>query len=164
MALDVATHAAGLSKSRQLVSPFAAAMSMRGHALQRLGQPGPARAAYDEAIAAIEEERAHAGGGSEPQRALFLEQRVDPYFGAVSVLHSSNPSEALTYAEKTKAPVLLDLLHGDPGDTGAPRDPAPGTPHPAPRSQALGTSSQARSHAPPTGFPASRQTPRDPAP
>src|SRR5260221_1366630 len=120
MALDVATHAAGLSKSRQLVSPFPAAMSMRGHALQRLGQPGPARAAYDEAIAAIEEERTHAGGGSEPQRALFLEQRVDPYFGAVSVLHSSNPSEALTYAEKTKARVLLDLLHGDPVDAGAP--------------------------------------------
>jgi CHAT domain-containing protein/predicted negative regulator of RcsB-dependent stress response len=120
MALDIATHAAGLSKSRSLISPFTAAMSMRGHALRRLGQRGPARAAYDEAITATEEERSHAGGGSEPQRALFLEQRVEPYFGAVSLLHASNPAEALTYAEKTKARVLLDLLHGDPVDAGAP--------------------------------------------
>jgi CHAT domain-containing protein/tetratricopeptide (TPR) repeat protein len=148
MALDIATHAAGLSKSRSLVSPFAAAMSMRGHALQRLGQPGPARAAYDEAIAATEEERTHAGGGSEPQRALFLEQRVEPYFGAVSLLHSSNPAEALTYAEKTKARVLLDLLHGDPVDAGVPRGPVPGT----------------RSQAPATGSPAFGETPRDPGP
>lgn len=120
MALDVATHAAGLSKSRSLVSPFEAAMSMRGYALQRLGQPGPARAAFDEAIAAVEEERTHSGAGPEQQRALFLEQRVEPYFGAVSLLHSSNPSEALAYAEKTKARVLLDLLHGDTVDAGAP--------------------------------------------
>src|SRR5262249_13163293 len=68
----------------------------------------------------FEQERTHTGSGAAPQRALFLEPRLDPYFGVVSLLRRSNPSEALTYAEKTKARVLLDLLHGDPIDPGAP--------------------------------------------
>ena len=119
LALDLATHAAGLAELHNHVTGFSVASAARGDALQLLGRTAEARDAYEQAIASIEGERAHAAG-PEPQRALFLEHRLEPYFSLVSLLRRSDASAALACAEKTKARVLMDLLHGDPIDPAAP--------------------------------------------
>jgi tetratricopeptide (TPR) repeat protein len=119
LGLDLATHAAGLATLHNQVQGFSVSMTERGGALRLLGRPDVAREAYEQAIASIEEERAHAAG-PEPRRALFLEHRLEPYFGLVSLLRTSDTPAALACAEKTKARVLMDLLHGDPIEPGAP--------------------------------------------
>jgi CHAT domain-containing protein/tetratricopeptide (TPR) repeat protein len=119
LGLDLATHAAGLAVLHNQVVGFSVSMTERAGALRLLGHPDQARDAYEQAIASIEEERAHAAG-PEPRRALFLEHRLEPYFGLVSLLRTSDTPAALACAEKTKARVLMDLLQSGPIEPGAP--------------------------------------------
>ena len=119
LALDLATHAAGLATAHNRVVGFSVASTARGDALNLLGDDKGARDAFEQAIASIEDERTHAAG-PEPQRALFLEHRLEPYFSLVALLRRSDAPAALAVAEKTKARVLMDMLHGEPIDPAAP--------------------------------------------
>jgi len=82
-----------------------------GACYHALNQPIPARQAYEEAINAIETIR-HQVAGGELEQQRFFENKVDPYYAMVELLIEQNKlADALTYAERAKARVLLDVLH-----------------------------------------------------
>jgi len=89
----------------------------RGNALRALGRNDEARAAFAEGIDAVEAQRKQAGGSNQ-QRAQFLEARLNPFLGMVGLLAATKPAEALQYAEQAKARVLLDLIKTDDATTG----------------------------------------------
>jgi CHAT domain-containing protein/tetratricopeptide (TPR) repeat protein len=71
-----------------------------------------ARASFDEAIKTIEEARLLVAGGDR-ERQQFFESKITPYHRMVELLVRENSlEEALAYAERAKARVLLDVLQG----------------------------------------------------
>src|SRR5215212_4638610 len=81
-----------------------------GRALVGLGKLGEARNSFLAAIAGIEVLRREVAGG-EAQQQSFLENRLSPWFGMIGVLVTQQKyAEALTFAEQSKARVLLDAL------------------------------------------------------
>jgi len=82
-----------------------------GIAYRALNQSAQARKAFDEATKTIETMRTQiAGGEQEAQR--FFANKLSPYLAMVDLLVTENKvAEALTYAERAKARVLLDALH-----------------------------------------------------
>jgi CHAT domain-containing protein/Tfp pilus assembly protein PilF len=81
-----------------------------GRALVGLGKPAEARDSFLASIAGIEALRREVAGGEQQQQS-FLENRLSPWFGMIDVLVSQQKyAEALTFAEQSKARVLLDAL------------------------------------------------------
>jgi CHAT domain-containing protein len=75
-----------------------------------LGQPLRARQEFEEAILIIEALRTQVAGGEQAQQRVF-EGKVSPYHEMVALLAAQGKAdEALTYAERGKARVLLDVL------------------------------------------------------
>jgi len=89
------------------------AQAVLGLAQHRLGDSLKTRQAFEASIATVESIRADVAGGEQAQQQFF-EDKLSPYLGMVSLLVSQNlPFEALGYAERAKARVLLDVLsHG----------------------------------------------------
>jgi CHAT domain-containing protein len=109
-ALDVASRAAALAGQIGHVEALWKARLAAGAAYRALNQPAQAQPAFEEAITIIEKVRANvAGGGEEQQR--FFESKVSPYHAMVSLLtREGRSAEALAFAERAKARVLLDVL------------------------------------------------------
>jgi len=81
-----------------------------GRALVGLGKPAEARDSFLASIKGIEALRREVAGGEQQQQS-FLENRLSPWFGMIDVLVSQQKyAEALTFAEQSKARVLLDAL------------------------------------------------------
>jgi len=81
-----------------------------GRAFVGLGKPTEARDSFLASIAGIEALRREVAGGEQQQQS-FLENRLSPWFGMIDVLVSQQKyAEALTFAEQSKARVLLDAL------------------------------------------------------
>ena len=81
-----------------------------GQSQLALKQPDQARRSFEQAVSEIEQLRAQAAGG-ELTRRYFLEQRLTPYHSLIALLVSQNkPSDALVWAERSKARVLLDVI------------------------------------------------------
>jgi CHAT domain-containing protein len=81
-----------------------------GAAYLALNQPGLARQAFEEAIDTVESLRSHVAGGEQEQLRYF-ENKVAPYHRMVETLVAEDQNaEALNYAERAKARVLLDVL------------------------------------------------------
>ena len=111
-ALQFAERAADLAT--QIGSPgvLGEAHTIAGKAYFTLNRFNEARRSFDQAIAVIETLRANIAGG-EQEQAQFFESRISPYHAMVELLISQNkPGEALVYAERAKARVLLDVLSG----------------------------------------------------
>ena len=105
--LDVSRRAAKLADSREDQWP---AQERIGRALFAMGQPAEARENFLTAIATIESLRREVAGG-EQQQQIFLENRLSPWLGLIDLLVAQgNYAEALTFAEQSKARVLLDVL------------------------------------------------------
>lgn len=84
---------------------------LAGEARRALGQPAEAERAFTESVEIIEALRAHAAG-SEQDQQRFFENKISPYRSMVELLVSQNrATDALAYAERAKARVLLDVLH-----------------------------------------------------
>lgn len=84
-----------------------------GRALFALGQPEEARRSFLDSISTVEAMRRQVAGGEQQQQS-FLENRLSPWLGMVDLLVSQEKyREALTFAERSKARVLLDALSGD---------------------------------------------------
>jgi CHAT domain-containing protein len=109
-ALQYAERAAAIAKEIGALEWFWQARTAAGEAHRMLGEPEQARQAFDEAIITIEQLRNQvAGGGQDQQR--FFEDKVAPYYDMVALLvGQKNFARALTYAERAKARVLLDVL------------------------------------------------------
>src|SRR6185436_8943320 len=74
------------------------------------GRQDQARQAFDEAIDAIETVRGQLAGNEQQQEQCF-ENKLAPYQAMVELLIAENKnSEALAYAERAKARMLLDVL------------------------------------------------------
>ncbi len=111
LALDLATHALSIGRDADNLPIVISGGTSRGDALHALGRDDEALAAYGDAVATIENERLHAAF-PEAQRAMFLERRLDSYDGIIRILARRKPREALIWAERAKARVLLDILSG----------------------------------------------------
>ncbi|MGB7926441.1 MAG: CHAT domain-containing protein [Pyrinomonadaceae bacterium] len=86
------------------------AREREGRALRALGQPAEARRSFLAAIATIESLR-HEVAGGELQQQSFLESRLSPWRGMIALLVAQQDyAAALTFAEQSKARVLLDAL------------------------------------------------------
>ncbi|MDQ1558116.1 MAG: hypothetical protein QOD32_1176 [Pyrinomonadaceae bacterium] len=109
-ALRSAERAAAIAKEIGKREVFWRARAVAGEAHRALDQTTEARLAFDEAIAAIEDLRRQVAGGEESQQRYF-EDKVSPYYDMIELLvQVGKPHDALVYAERAKARVLLDVL------------------------------------------------------
>jgi CHAT domain-containing protein len=109
-AIEATERAIALSEELgQLVGRNEAYTTM-GQALVAMGQRDRAEKAFSEAIKIIEERRHFTAGGARDEERSF-EGQISPYREMVKLLVSRNRlSEALSFAERSKARVLLDVL------------------------------------------------------
>jgi CHAT domain-containing protein/Tfp pilus assembly protein PilF len=111
--LALATRAADLGE--RIGSPELRWRSMTalGRLNAGLGHRDEAAKSFDDAIGMIEEERTRVAGGEE-NRARFFSERVTPYQERIAIAISSGKTDdALSYAERSKARVLLDVIGAD---------------------------------------------------
>src|SRR5262249_42960992 len=85
------------------------ALTLLGKAQRARGEHGAAVESFNHAIDAVEQMRDQTAGGEKEQQ-IFFEDKLSPYHEIVSELAKTNPAEALTYAERAKGRVLLDVL------------------------------------------------------
>src|SRR5215213_7319854 len=108
--LEVSQRSAKLADELYSREEIWTAQDHIGRALVGLGKPAEARNSFLASIRGIEALRREVAG-SEQQQQSFLEDKLSPWFGMVDVLVSQQKyAEALTFAEQSKARVLLDAL------------------------------------------------------
>jgi CHAT domain-containing protein len=89
------------------------ALTLVGRLQLARSRPADAREAFDAAIAVIEGMRAQ-NSGREETRSRFFADRLAPYQERIALaLAASNTAEALSFAERSKARALLDVIRGD---------------------------------------------------
>lgn len=109
-ALEAGRRAAGLAEEINAPEELWKAREHVGAALRALGHPEEARQNFLAAISAVESLRREVAGGGHQQQS-FLENRLSPWLGMISLLVSQGEyAEALSFAERSKARVLLDAL------------------------------------------------------
>jgi CHAT domain-containing protein/ketosteroid isomerase-like protein len=109
-ALEHADRASALAVQSGVPEGVWSARNLAGRAHVALNQPELARQDFLEAIITIEKLRDQVAGG-EQERQLFFENKIAPYQGMIELsLSQNNPAQALSYAERAKARVLLDVL------------------------------------------------------
>jgi CHAT domain-containing protein/tetratricopeptide (TPR) repeat protein len=108
--LEVSRRAASQAEALNDPEEVWKARESMGRALRALGQPTEARQNFLASIASIESLRHEVAGGRQQQQS-FLESRLSPWRGMIALLVSQQEyTEALTFAEQSKARVLLDAL------------------------------------------------------
>jgi tetratricopeptide (TPR) repeat protein len=109
-AIEFSNRAATLAKQINLSGIGYLALTIKGKAHLALKQPELAQKSLLEAISTIEELRSQVSGG-EPAYQRFFQNRVSPYHAMINLFVDQNdPAQALAYAERAKARVLLDVL------------------------------------------------------
>lgn len=108
--LEVSRRSASIAEEINAPEELWNARERIGRALRSLGQPVEARRNFLAAIATVESLRHEVAGGGQQQQS-FLENRLSPWLGMIALLVSQQEyAEALTFAEQSKARVLLDAL------------------------------------------------------
>ncbi len=111
--LDRAQEAAQLAGLMELPDVQWRALTLVGRLQLASSRRAEARDAFDEAIALIEGMRSRNPGREEP-RSRFFADRLAPYHERIAIaLAASNVAEALSFAERSKARALLDVIRGD---------------------------------------------------
>ncbi|HEX7317492.1 MAG TPA: CHAT domain-containing tetratricopeptide repeat protein [Pyrinomonadaceae bacterium] len=109
-AADYAARSGVLARDLNIRESYANARSLEGAAQLNLNRLDEARRALEDAVAGTEEGRAVVAGG-EVARQRYFEDRVSPYQRMVQLLVvRGRAGEALAYAERAKARVLLEVL------------------------------------------------------
>ncbi len=109
-ALDSAQRGASIARAVSSREVLWDALAAAGAAAERLRRPNDARAAYTEAIAAVDDLRKELAGG-EQQGLEFLRDKMNLFHGLVSVdLQTGAPEDALGAAERGKSGLILDVL------------------------------------------------------
>ncbi|MBI4909065.1 MAG: CHAT domain-containing protein [Acidobacteria bacterium] len=89
------------------------ALTAAGRAQVALGKPQEAAQSFDAAIALIEGARVQAGD-SRREQSLYFAERLTPYQERIALaVAGKRGEEALQYAERSKARVLLDAIQAD---------------------------------------------------
>jgi CHAT domain-containing protein len=108
-ALEQAKESATLSRQIAQLDRLVPALTTSGRALRALGRDREAGAAFEEAIAAVEQMRGRVAGG-DVERETFFAQQIAPYHELIRLLVRQNkPEQALAAAERASARVLLDI-------------------------------------------------------
>src|SRR5215204_1308504 len=108
--LNAGRRAAALAEEINAPEELWRGQELVGRALRALDQTAEARRSFLSAIATVERVRREVVGGEQQQQS-FLENRLSPWLGMVELLVSRREyAEALTFAEASKARVLLDAL------------------------------------------------------
>ena len=108
--LESSRRAAQLALEINAPEELASAQEDVGIALRALGRPAEARQSFLAAIATIEAMRHHVAG-SEQQQQSFLENKLSPWLEMIDLLAvQKEDAEALAFAERAKARVLLESL------------------------------------------------------
>ena len=109
-AIEFSDRAASLSTQINLPQTRYLALTEKGKALRALKHSDPAQESFLEAVATIEQLRSQVSGG-EHDYQRFFQNRVSPYYEMIDLfIDRNNPAQALVYAERAKARVLLDVL------------------------------------------------------
>ncbi|MGH9843752.1 MAG: tetratricopeptide repeat protein [Blastocatellia bacterium] len=109
-ALEFAEHAATIARSIGASETLWESLTTASRAYWQLNKPVEARQALEEAITIIETLRTQVAGGEEEQQRFF-QSKVSPYHAMADLLtREGRPAEALTFAERAKSRVLLDVL------------------------------------------------------
>ena len=109
-ALEIAGQSEILAKDSSNLETLIDVRTTAGKAYHHLNQPEKARAALEDAIEITEDMRRKVAGGVADQQRFF-EGKVTPFQAMVDfMVDQNNPTEALQYAERAKARVLLDIL------------------------------------------------------
>jgi CHAT domain-containing protein/tetratricopeptide (TPR) repeat protein len=110
--LEVSRRSAKLAEEFNSREELWNAQYLMGMALKALGRPAEARRSFLATIDAIESVRREVAGGGQQQQS-FLENKLSPWLSMVSLLVSQKEyGQALSFAEQSKARVLLDALQG----------------------------------------------------
>jgi CHAT domain-containing protein/Tfp pilus assembly protein PilF len=84
--------------------------TLMGEDYRALNQPDKARRSFEDAVTVIEDLRSRVAG-SEQEQQRFFEKKIWPYQEMIKLLVAEKKwNEALTFAERAKARVLLDVL------------------------------------------------------
>jgi CHAT domain-containing protein/tetratricopeptide (TPR) repeat protein len=111
--LDRATEAGHLAEVMELPDAQRRALTLVGRLQLARSRREDARDAFDGAIALIEGMRSR-NPGREEARSRFFSDRLAPYQERIAMaLAASNVAEALSFAERSKARALLDVIRGD---------------------------------------------------
>src|SRR5215471_3882620 len=115
-AVESAERAASIAAQISLPETKSYSLTTAGKAYRALNKPDLARKAFEDAIAAIEEVRGNVVGG-EQQRERYFREKVSPYYEIADLLiDQRDPVQALTYAERARGRVLLDVLENGRGN------------------------------------------------
>ena len=115
-ALSLAKEAAALAEKTGNLELAWDISGLIGKSQLALKQPDQARQSFEQAVATIEKLRGQAAGGELAQR-YFLEHRLEPYHSLISLLvGQGKANEALVWAERSKARVLLDVIQSGRAD------------------------------------------------
>lgn len=116
MAVNFAERAASLAAQSGIPDILWSAKAIAGKAHLALNQPDVARQHFLESIATIEKLRSQVAGGEQDQQRFF-ENKIDPYQEMVQLsLAGQDTRSALSYAERAKSRVLLDVLSNGRAD------------------------------------------------
>jgi CHAT domain-containing protein/tetratricopeptide (TPR) repeat protein len=109
-ALPLAERALSLSRQTGGQHLISWALTHMGYSQLGLNRPLEARQSFAEAVSIIEKMRTQTAGGAE-ERQRYFEGRLRAHHGLLSLLVKENQTwEALVFAERVKARVLLDAL------------------------------------------------------
>lgn len=107
---EFAERAASLAAQFGIPDILWSAKTVAGKAHFALNQPDVARQDFLESMAAIEKLRGQVAGGEQDQQRFF-ENKIAPYQAMIQLsLAQRDTTAALTYAERAKGRVLLDVL------------------------------------------------------
>ena len=109
-AFEYASKAADLAREIGSKEILWNALMTLGSTYRAQGKGSEARQSFDDAIKAVEEMRSQVAGDEQDVQRYF-EGKVSPYREMVDLLVSTNDdADALSYAERAKGRVLLDIL------------------------------------------------------
>lgn len=108
---DATDRASNLARQLGLDGVLWSTLTLKGQSELALGRREDAAKSFSEAVDVIEK-LSRQVVGSEDTRRRFFENKTEPYLGMVSLLvEKGDDFAALTYAERTKSRVLIDILH-----------------------------------------------------
>ncbi len=108
--LEAGTRSAQIASEINFAEELWKAQELSGKAHRALGRHAEARQSFQSAINTLETLRRHVAGG-EQQQQTFLEDKLSPWLNMTEVLVAQREyAEALSFAEQSKARVLLDAL------------------------------------------------------
>lgn len=108
--LEASSRSAQIASELNFPEELWKAQELTGKALAAMGKPAEGRQSFQAAINTLETLRRHVAGG-EQQQQTFLEGKLSPWLNMTQALIAEREyAEALSFAEQSKARVLLDAL------------------------------------------------------